>query len=120
MKAMKIVAVILLVVGIGLIATGAYLSYFIEEQTTCARYLSDAERKSSAAKAAAGTPQEETLRSDASDAMAGAQTVCQIARQSKQNGMWMMSGGLISSIASVALLIFSRRPSRRMAAPQLT
>jgi uncharacterized membrane protein len=106
MKARKIVAVILLVAGFGLIATGVYLSYFIEEQTTCGRYLSDAERKLSAAKAAAGTPGEAALKSDASDALAGAQTVCQIARQSKQNGMLMMVSGLISIIASVALLIF--------------
>jgi len=109
---MKIIAVILLVVGIGVIGTGVYLSYFIEEQTTCPRYLSEAERKSSAARAAAGTPREAALREEASIAMSGAESVCSYARQSKQNGMFMMLGGLISIIASVALLIFSRRASK--------
>ena len=112
MKAKKLVAVILLVAGIGLIGTGVYLSYFIEEQTTCPRYLSDAERKSSAAKAAAGTPREAALKEEASIAIAGAESVCSYARQSKQNGMFMMLGGVISIIASVVLLIFSRRASK--------
>lgn len=109
MKAKKIVAVILLVVGIGLIGTGIYLSYFIEEQTTCSRYLSEAERKSSAAKAAAGTPGEAALKEEANIAMSGAESVCGYARQSKQNGMLMMVGGLIAIVVSIALLIFSRR-----------
>lgn len=111
-KTKKIVAIILLVVGIGLIGIGVYLSYFIEEQTTCSRYLSDAERKSSAAKAAAGTPGEAALKEEASIAMSGAESVCSYAKQSKQNGMLMMLGGLISIIASVVLLIFSRRVSK--------
>ncbi len=112
MKAKKVVAVILLVVGIGLIGTGVYLSYFIDEQTTCARYLSEAERKLTAAKAAAGTPAEKALKEEASIAMSGAESVCSYAKQSKQNGMLMMLGGLISIIASVALLIVSRRASK--------
>ncbi len=109
MKAKKIVAVILLVVGIGLTGTGVYLSYFMEEQTTCGRYLADAERKSSAAKAAAGTPGEAALKEEASIALAGAASVCGYARQSKQNGMLMILGGLGSIIAAVALLLLSRR-----------
>jgi hypothetical protein len=112
MKAKKLVAVILLVAGIGLIGTGVYLSYLIEEQTTCGRYLSDAQRKSAAATAAAGTPSEAALKEEASIAMSGAESVCSYARQSKQNGMFMMLGGVISIIASVALLIVSRRVSK--------
>lgn len=111
-KSMKVVAVVLLVVGIGLTVTGVYLGYFIEEQTTCGRYLSNAERKLSAAKAAAGTPGEAALKEEASIAMSGAESVCSYARQSKQNGMLMMLGGLISIIASVGLLIVSRRASK--------
>lgn len=109
MKAKKLVAVILLVVAIGLIGTGGYLSYFIEEQTTCPRYLSDAERKLTTAKAAAGSPQEAAAKEDASVAMAGAESVCGYAKQSKQNGMFLMLGGLISIAASFVLLKFSRR-----------
>ena len=65
---MKMVALILLVVGIGLSGTGVYLSYFIEEQTTCPRYLSEAETKLSAAKAAAGTPREAALKEETDQA----------------------------------------------------
>ena len=108
---MKIIAIVLLVVGLGLMGTGAYLSYFIEEQTTCGRYLSAAQTKSAAAKAAAGTPKEASLKEEASAALAGAESVCSYARQSKQNGMLLMLGGLISIIAAIALLVFSRRAS---------
>lgn len=90
---MKMVALILLVVGIGLSGTGVYLSYFIEEHATCPRYLSEAETKLSAAKAAAGTPREAALKEEASIAMAGAESVCSYAKQIKQNGMLMMLGG---------------------------
>jgi hypothetical protein len=112
MKAKKIIAVILLAVGVGLVGAGAYLSYFIEEQATCGRYRADAERKSIAATAAAGTPKEAALKEEAGIATSGAEGVCGYARQSKQNGMLMMSGGLVSILASVALLIFARQASK--------
>ena len=111
-QGLKVVAVILLVAGIGLIVSGVYLSHFIEEQTTCPRYLSDAERKLGAAKASAGKPGEAELKEEARIAISGAETVCQIARQGKQNGMLLMLGGLISIIVSAALLMFSRRGSK--------
>jgi hypothetical protein len=113
MKAKKIVAVILLVAGIGLAGMGIYQSYFIEEQATCGKYLSDAKSKSNLAQAAAGTPKEAALKEEASIAMSGAESVCGYARQSRQTGMLMLSGGLISIIVSVVLLVVSRRASRR-------
>ncbi len=91
---------------------GAYLSYFIEEQTACDRYHADAERKSIAATGAVGTPKEAALKEEASIAMSAEESVCDYARQSKQNGMLMMLGGLISLIASVALLILPRRAGK--------
>lgn len=106
-KPIKIIALILLVAGIGLSGAGAYLYYLSEAHTECATYQSEAVRKLKAAQAAAGTPSGKALQEDASIAMAGAESVCLYAKQCKQNGMLMGIGGLIAIIISVALLTVS-------------
>jgi hypothetical protein len=112
-KPIKIIAVILLVAGIGLSGAGVYLSYFIGAHTECETYLSEAKRKESAVQAAAGTPGEKALKEDASIAQAGAESVCLYSRQCKQNGMLIGIGGLISIIISVVLLTASRKASKQ-------
>lgn len=111
-KLLTIGAVILLVAGIGLSGFGVWQYYLREEQALCGEYTAGAIKKLNLAKAAAGTPQEQALKSDADDALAGAQSVCQIARESKQNGMMLGLGGFISIIISIALLFFLRRANK--------
>lgn len=100
---MKIVAAILLVVAIALGALGGYQDFLMEEHALCEAYAAGAARKLQLAQAA-GTPQAAALKSDADDALAGTQTVCQIAREAKASGMMLGLGGLLSLIMSGALL----------------
>lgn len=108
-KPMKIIAILLLVAGIGLGGGGLYLYSFAPEHKDCATYAANARTKSIAAQAAAGTPRAEALRSEASDALAGAESVCEYSRHSRQNGMLMGIGGMLSIVISIGLLFASRK-----------
>jgi hypothetical protein len=111
-KAMKVVAVILLVAGIGLGGFGVWQYYLRETQSLCRVKTAGAMRKLIAARAAAGTPQAKQLTEDANTAVVGAQSECEFARSCKQDGMLLGSGALVSIIISIVLLIVSRRASK--------
>ena len=108
-KAMKVIAVILLLAGIGRGGLGVYGYYFSEDQARCDRYFAEAQRKVKAVEAAAGTPEEAALTAEAREELAVTETACGNAKQTRQNGMLMGLGGLISIIISVVLMIISRK-----------
>jgi hypothetical protein len=105
----KVIAVVLLLVGIGLSALGAYEYFFSGDQERCQRFNSLAEEKLNEARAAQGTPREAALMEEARVESAGAEAACRNARQTQQRAMLIGLGGLASIIVSVVLLVVSRK-----------
>ncbi len=105
----KIIAVVLLVVGIGLGALGVYLYFLSEDNARCQRFRSEAVALFEQARAAEGTPRGTELAQEARVRNGGADTACRNAGQTRQNGMFAGLGGLASIIASVVLLVISRK-----------
>lgn len=112
MKARKVVAVILLVAGIGMAGFGVWQYYLREAQGLCRTRTAGALNKLIAARAAAGTPQAKQLTEDAETAVVGAQSECEFAKSCRQDGMLLGAGALVSIIISIGVLIFSRRASK--------
>ena len=111
-KPMKVVAVILLVIGIGLGGFGVWQYYLREAQNLCRAKTTGALTKLIAARAAVGTPQAKKLTEDAQTAVVGAQSDCEFAKSCGQDGMLLGAGALVSIIVSIGLLIVSRRASK--------
>ena len=105
----KIIAVVLLVVGIGLSALFVYGYFFSEDNARCQRFRSEAVALSEQALAAEGTPRGTELAQEARIRSGVADTACRNAGQTQQRGMLMGLGGLASIIASVVLLVISRK-----------
>jgi len=105
----KIIAVVLLVVGIGLGALGVYLYFLSEDNARCQRFRSEAVALFEQALAAEGTPRGTELAQEARVRNGVADTACRYAGQTRQNGMFAGLGGLASIIASVVLLVISRK-----------
>ena len=106
---MKIIAVILLVVGIGLCALGSYAYFFSEDFTQCERATARAEQRLNEARAAQGTPREAEAISEARMEVNSQEFHCRNARGTQQMAMLMVLGGLAAIIVSVILLVISRK-----------
>ena len=104
---MKIIAVILLVVGIGLSALGTYGYFFSEDQQHCLNLRSEAVELFKQAQAAEGTPKELALAEEAREVSGVADVACRNARQTQQSVLMLGLGGLAAIIVSVALLVIS-------------
>jgi hypothetical protein len=105
----KIIAVVLLLVGVGLIALGAYSYFFSGDQERCLRYRREAVEQFDQARAAEGTARGAALAEEARGTSAVADVACRNASQTRQNAMLMGLGGVVSIIASAVLLAVSRR-----------
>ena len=105
----KIIAVVLLVVGIGLGALGVYGYFFGEDNARCQRFRSEAVRLYEQALAAEGTPRGAELEQQARVQSAVADSACRNAGQTQQKSMFMGLGGLASIIAAAVLLVMSRK-----------
>jgi hypothetical protein len=99
----KIIAVVLLVVGVGLGALGAYGYFFSEAQERCDKAADKAAERMIAV-ARTGSVSEELRRE--SERL---EVECENARQTRQRGMLMGLGGVASIIISVVLLFIARK-----------
>ena len=106
---MKIIAVILLAIGIGLSALGAYGYFFSEDQQRCLSLRSEALELSNQAVAAEGTPRGAELSKEAREVSGVADVACKNASLTRQTVMLAGLGGLAAIIVSVVLLIVSRK-----------
>lgn len=105
---MKIIAVVLLVLGIGLGALGA--GFFLSsDYERCQRLNSDAEQRLSEARAARGTPTESQLMEEARLEVDSAERACRNAKRTQQSAMLAGPGGVTAIIVSVMLLVISRK-----------
>lgn len=105
---MKIIAVILLVLGIGLSALGAGF-FFSSDNEVCQSYNSAADEKLKEASAAQGTPREAALVEEARLEVDSAERACRNARRTQQSAMLTAPGGLAAIIVSIVLLVVSRK-----------
>ena len=109
----KIIAIVLLLIGIGLSGFAALEYFFTESFMYCQRDTSEAERKLNEARAAEGTPREAEASWEARIAVSGQIVSCRIARQLYEQIMLMGLGGLALIIVSVVLLVSSRMDTVR-------
>jgi Flp pilus assembly protein TadB len=106
---MKIIAVILLVLGIGLCAVGAYGYLFSSDYEQCQRQSALAAEKLKEARAAQGTPREAALIEEARLEVDSEQQLCRYWRQTQQSALLFGLGGVVAIIVSVLLLVISRK-----------
>lgn len=105
----KVIAVVLLLAGIGLGAISAYGYFFSEDQERCQGYRSEAVELFNKASAAEGTAREASLREEARSASAVADVACANARRTQQTMMLLGLGAIASIIVSVVLLVMARK-----------
>jgi len=105
---MKIVAVILLVLGLGLSVLGAGF-FFSADYEHCKRATAMAEEKLKEARAAEGTPREAALIEEARLEVDSQEFSCRNARRTQQSAMLAGPGGIIAIIVSALLLVVSRK-----------
>lgn len=105
----KVIAVVLLLAGIGLGALGGYEYFFSSDQERCERFRSRAVELFDQARAAEGTPKGAALAEEARSESAVADVACENASQTRQRAMLMGLGGFASIIISVVLLVVSRK-----------
>jgi hypothetical protein len=105
---MKIIAVIVLVLGIGLSVLGAGF-LLSSDNEVCQSYNRAAEEKLKEAEAARGTPSEGELIKEARMEVDSAERACRNATRTQQSAMLAGPGGLAAIVVSVGLLIFSRK-----------
>ncbi|MCM3872852.1 MAG: hypothetical protein ND895_19400 [Pyrinomonadaceae bacterium] len=103
---MKIIAVIVLVLGIGLSALGAGF-LFSSDSEVCQSYNRAAEEKLREADAARGTPREAELINEARMEVDSAERACRNAKRTQQSAMLAGPGGLAAIIVAVLLLVMS-------------
>jgi len=101
---MKIIAVILLVPGIGLGVLAAGL-FFSPGSEVCQRYNSAAAEKLKEADAAQGAPREAAAIEEARLEVDSAERTCRNARDTRQSSMLAGPGGLAAIIGAVLLLV---------------
>ena len=106
---MKIIAVILLFVGIGLSVTGGYGYFFSEDYEQCQRAGSVAEAKLKEARAAQGTSAEAALIKEARMETDSQEFYCRNAKWTQQWTMLAGLSGLAAIFVSVVLLVISRK-----------
>ena len=105
---MKIIAVILLVLGLGLSALGAGF-FFSADYEDCQRATAIAQEKLTEARAAEGTPREAELIKEARLEVDSQEYSCRNAKRTQQSAMLAGPGGFAAIIASAVLLVFSRK-----------
>ncbi|MCM3905373.1 MAG: hypothetical protein ND866_27060 [Pyrinomonadaceae bacterium] len=105
---MKIIAVIVLILGIGLTVLGAGY-FFSSDGELCQRYDAAAKEKLAQAEAAQGTPREAKLMEEARLEVDSAERACRNARSTRQSALLATPGGIIAIVSSGVLLVFSRR-----------
>jgi hypothetical protein len=108
---MRIIAVILLIVGLGLSAIGGYGYFFSADYERCARYNAAAEEKLKEARAAQGTPREAATMEEARLEVDSATRACRDARGTAQWTMLVGLGGVAAIIISVVLIFASTKRS---------
>lgn len=106
---MKIIAVILLVLGIGLSALGAYGYFFSEDQQRCQSLRSEALDLFNQARAAEGTSRGAALAKEARGVSEVADIACRNATRTQQTVRLLGLSGFAAVIVSVLLLVISRR-----------
>ena len=106
---MKIIAVILLIAGLGGSALGGYGYFFSADYEVCQRYNAAAEEKLNEARAAQGTPGEAALIEEARLEVDSAARACRNAKGTQQWTMLVGLGGLTAIIVSVVLLVIPRK-----------
>ena len=106
---MKIIAVILLVLGIGLCAVGAYEYFFSADYEQCQRQSTTAAEKLNEARAAQGTPRETALTKEARLEVDSEERLCRYWKQTQQSALLLGLGGCGAIIVSVLLLVVSRK-----------
>ena len=106
---MKIIALVLLVVGIGLSALGAYGYFLNADQERCLSLRSEAVELFNKALAAEGTPRGAALTQEAREVSGVADVACSNARQTQQSALLAGLGGVTTVIVSVLLLVIARK-----------
>jgi hypothetical protein len=106
---MKIIAVILLVVGIGLSALGGYGYFFSDDFEQCRRASLTAEEKLNEARAAQGTSREAALIKEARMEVDSQEFFCRNAKRTEQWTMLVGLGGFAAVIVSLVLLVIRRK-----------
>ena len=105
---MKIMAVILLVLGIGLTALGAGL-FFSADYENCKRDTATAEKKLNEARAAQGTAREAELMEEARIEVDSQESSCRNANRTTRSAMVAGPGGITTIIVSALLFVVSRK-----------
>ena len=105
---MKIIAVIVLVLGIGLSALGAGFLLSSDDEV-CQSYNRAAEEKLKEAESAQGTPREAELIEEARLEVDSAERACRNAKRTQQSAMLAGPGGLTAILVSIVLLVRSRK-----------
>jgi hypothetical protein len=111
---MKIIAVIVLVLGIGLTALGAGF-FFSADYEDCKRATAMAEEKLNEARAAEGTPREAELIKEARLEVDSQEFSCRNAKRTQQSALLAGPGGLAAIVVSVVLLVISRKRRKPIA-----
>jgi hypothetical protein len=106
---MKIIAVILLIIGIGLSALGGYGYFFSDDYEQCRRSSLMAEEKLNEARAAQGTSREAALIKDARIEVDSQEFNCRNAKRTEQWTMLVGLGGLAAIIVSLVVLVIRRK-----------
>lgn len=105
---MKLIAVIVLVLGIGLTVLGAGF-LLSSDNDVCQSYNRTAEEKLKEADAAHGTSREAELIKEARMEIDSAERACRNAKRTQQSAMLAGPGGLAAIGVSVLLLIIAGR-----------
>ena len=106
---MKIIAVILMLVGIGLGSLSLYGYFFSEDQGRCESLRSEALALFEQARVAEGTPKGAALAEEARETSGVAEVACRNASQSQQSMLMLGLGGVVALIVSVLLIFISRK-----------
>ena len=106
---MKIIAVVLLLAGLGLGALATYGYFFSDDYARCERYRSQAVSQLQQAQAAEGTARGAALLEEARGSSAVADVACRNASQTRQSAMLGIAGGLALIVVSLVLLFVGRK-----------
>jgi hypothetical protein len=106
---MKVIAIVLLILGIGLCAVGAYGYFFSSDYEECRRQSSVTGEKLNEARAAQGTPREAALTEEARLEVDSEERLCRYWKQTQQSAMLLALGGFASISGSFLLLTISRK-----------
>lgn len=107
MKILKIIAMLLLVVGIALAGLSAYAFFNNEDQASAEQYAGEQQKLLAEAFRAKGTPRERELMREYEEGKDVTELAWKHARQTSQTIMLLAGGGL--ALIVVSLIIISRK-----------